>query len=80
MKHPTYRTLHIILCSVSGMRLWPISRESMPKQLARLVGLAASTFLATAKRVTDSTIFSLPHSGRRRRYALHSHQATSGLS
>ncbi|WP_144764134.1 sugar phosphate nucleotidyltransferase, partial [Methylobacterium dankookense] len=35
--------LPVILCGGSGTRLWPASRESMPKQFARLVDPVQST-------------------------------------
>ncbi|MCJ2099457.1 sugar phosphate nucleotidyltransferase, partial [Methylobacterium sp. E-046] len=43
----------MILCGGTGTRLWPASRESMPKQFARLVDAQASTFQATLGRVSD---------------------------
>ncbi|MCJ2107537.1 hypothetical protein MKK70_19575, partial [Methylobacterium sp. E-041] len=46
--------LPVILCGGSGTRLWPVSRESMPKQFARLVDASESTFQATARRVGDA--------------------------
>ena len=50
----------IILCGGSGTRLWPSSRESMPKQFTRLVSEQASTFQETARRVTDGATFAKP--------------------
>jgi len=47
----------IILCGGSGTRLWPSSRESMPKQFTRLVDENASMFQATALRVTAGADF-----------------------
>ncbi len=41
----------IIMCGGAGTRLWPASRESMPKQFIPLIG-ELSSFQATAKRVT----------------------------
>ncbi|WP_375465763.1 mannose-1-phosphate guanylyltransferase, partial [uncultured Methylobacterium sp.] len=52
--------LPVILCGGSGTRLWPASRESMPKQFARLVDMRESTFQATAKRVADPAVFARP--------------------
>lgn len=60
MAHPSNLVLPFILCGGSGTRLWPVSRESMPKQFARLVDASESTFQATARRVGDSTIFARP--------------------
>ena len=48
----------VILCGGSGTRLWPASRESMPKQFTLLVNADSSTFQDTARRVTDGTAFS----------------------
>ena len=56
----TARILPVILCGGSGTRLWPMSRESMPKQFARLVDAAESTFQATARRVSDLATFARP--------------------
>lgn len=52
--------LPVILCGGSGTRLWPASRESMPKQFSRLVSESSSTFQATAQRVTDPAAFGRP--------------------
>ena len=50
----------VILCGGAGTRLWPASRESMPKQFARLVDPNQSTFQATARRVADPGLFARP--------------------
>ncbi len=50
----------VILCGGSGTRLWPASRESMPKQFTPLVNPESSTFQDTARRLTDITVFSRP--------------------
>ncbi|GJD41664.1 MULTISPECIES: mannose-1-phosphate guanylyltransferase/mannose-6-phosphate isomerase [Methylobacterium] len=50
----------VILCGGSGTRLWPASRESMPKQFTPLVNADSSTFQDTARRVADGTAFSRP--------------------
>ncbi|MGU3539322.1 mannose-1-phosphate guanylyltransferase/mannose-6-phosphate isomerase [Methylobacterium sp. A54F] len=47
----------VILCGGSGTRLWPASRDSMPKQFTRLVNADASTFQDTARRVADPGSF-----------------------
>ena len=39
----------VLLCGGSGTRLWPLSRQSFPKQFARLTG-EESLFQATARR------------------------------
>jgi mannose-1-phosphate guanylyltransferase / mannose-6-phosphate isomerase len=49
----------IILCGGSGTRLWPVSRDSFPKQFVPLMGLR-STFQATLKRVDDVSLFGRP--------------------
>lgn len=47
------------MCGGKGTRLWPLSRESEPKQFTPLVG-GISTFQQTLKRLGDATIFSRP--------------------
>ncbi|WP_232628592.1 mannose-1-phosphate guanylyltransferase/mannose-6-phosphate isomerase [Methylobacterium sp. Leaf118] len=54
------RILPVILCGGAGTRLWPASRESMPKQFTPLVDPNASTFQATARRVADAAVFGRP--------------------
>lgn len=49
----------VILCGGSGTRLWPTSRETMPKQFAVLLG-KRSTFQETLLRVRNSKIFGRP--------------------
>lgn len=41
----------VLLCGGSGTRLWPTSRQSFPKQFARLVG-EESLFQASARRLS----------------------------
>ena len=60
MAHRSDLVLPFILCGGSGTRLWPMSRESMPKQFARLVDASESTFQATARRVSDLATFACP--------------------
>jgi mannose-1-phosphate guanylyltransferase / mannose-6-phosphate isomerase len=43
----------VILCGGSGTRLWPLSRQSYPKQFAKLMG-DESLFQASAKRCLSS--------------------------
>jgi len=50
----------VILCGGSGTRLWPASRESMPKQFTPLVNATASTFQETARRLLDPDVFGRP--------------------
>lgn len=49
----------VILCGGSGTRLWPVSRDSFPKQFVPLLG-TLSTFQTTLKRVDDATLFGRP--------------------
>ena len=49
----------VILVGGSGKRLWPLSRESMPKQFVPLLG-KLSTFQQTLQRVADRTLFGKP--------------------
>jgi mannose-1-phosphate guanylyltransferase/mannose-6-phosphate isomerase len=49
----------VILVGGSGKRLWPLSRESMPKQFVPLLG-EQSTFQQTLLRVTDAGLFGRP--------------------
>lgn len=50
MTNEGQRMIHpVILCGGSGTRLWPLSRQSYPKQFARLMG-AESLFQASARR------------------------------
>lgn len=49
----------VILVGGSGKRLWPLSRESMPKQFVPLFD-KRSTFQQTLLRVADRSLFSRP--------------------
>ena len=49
----------VILVGGSGKRLWPLSRESMPKQFVPLLG-KQSTFQQTLLRVADRGLFGRP--------------------
>jgi mannose-1-phosphate guanylyltransferase/mannose-6-phosphate isomerase len=50
MNNPSIRP--VILCGGSGTRLWPLSREALPKQFAPLVG-GKSLLQATLERVSE---------------------------
>jgi mannose-1-phosphate guanylyltransferase/mannose-6-phosphate isomerase len=49
----------VIMCGGAGTRLWPVSRESMPKQFVPLVE-ERSTFQQVLGRIRDGTIFDRP--------------------
>src|ERR1043166_8063802 len=49
----------VLMCGGTGTRLWPVSRESMPKQFVPLVG-DRSTFQQTLQRITDPSLFARP--------------------
>ena len=46
----------VIMCGGAGTRLWPVSRESMPKQFVPLVG-RGSTFQQVLERIADPALF-----------------------
>ena len=49
----------LILCGGSGTRLWPLSRDTMPKQFIALNG-ERSLFQQTVLRVTEGTSYGRP--------------------
>ena len=49
----------VIMCGGAGTRLWPASRETMPKQFMPRIG-ALSTFQASMQRVADPAVFGRP--------------------
>jgi mannose-1-phosphate guanylyltransferase / mannose-6-phosphate isomerase len=49
----------VIMCGGAGTRLWPVSRESMPKQFVPLVG-NSSTFQQVLARINDPDLFGRP--------------------
>ena len=49
----------VIICGGAGTRLWPVSRESMPKQFVSLIG-SRSTFQQVLDRVSDPGLFARP--------------------
>src|ERR1043166_3469889 len=53
------RLTPVIMCGGAGTRLWPVSRESMPKQFVPLIG-SRSTFQQTLERVSDPALFARP--------------------
>ena len=55
----THKLVPIIMAGGSGTRLWPISRDTMPKQFTPLLEDGESTFQATIRRVSGP-IFDVP--------------------
>jgi mannose-1-phosphate guanylyltransferase/mannose-6-phosphate isomerase len=53
------RIIPVIMCGGAGTRLWPVSRESMPKQFVPLVG-QGSTFQQVLARISDPDLFARP--------------------
>jgi mannose-1-phosphate guanylyltransferase/mannose-6-phosphate isomerase len=53
------RLIPVIMCGGAGTRLWPVSRESMPKQFVALVG-ERSTFQLVLDRVSNDPLFDRP--------------------
>src|SRR6478736_2468533 len=49
----------VIMCGGAGTRLWPVSRESMPKQFVPLVG-QGSTFQQVLTRISHPDLFTRP--------------------
>src|SRR4051812_21367552 len=47
------------MCGGAGTRLWPVSRESMPKQFITLIG-DRSPFQEAVLRVADESTFQSP--------------------
>ena len=53
------RIVPLILAGGSGTRLWPLSRDSLPKQFVPLMG-ELSSFQETIRRVSDRRLFDDP--------------------
>src|SRR5215831_2692438 len=53
------RVTPVILCGGAGTRLWPVSRERMPKHFVPLVG-DLTTFQQVLDRVSSSPLFAKP--------------------
>ena len=49
----------VILCGGAGTRLWPVSREKMPKHFVPLIG-SLTTFQQVLDRVTRNGLFAAP--------------------
>src|SRR5215471_816539 len=56
---PSSLIIPVILAGGTGTRLWPLSRDSMPKQFLPLVG-ERSTFQQALARVSDKALFAAP--------------------
>jgi mannose-1-phosphate guanylyltransferase/mannose-6-phosphate isomerase len=52
------KILPVIMCGGSGTRVWPESRESLPKQFISLIGMQ-STF-QSAMQILDDEVFETP--------------------
>jgi mannose-1-phosphate guanylyltransferase len=63
----TAQIIPILLAGGAGTRLWPVSRDALPKQLLPLVG-ERSTYQETLLRAHGWRPPQPPH-GRRRRFA-----------
>src|SRR5262245_59098940 len=59
MSAMAFPIIPVIMCGGAGTRLWPISRESMPKQFVRLMG-SESTFQQVLARIKDADLFAKP--------------------
>src|ERR1700722_16691630 len=55
----TLQIIPVIMCGGAGTRLWPVSRESMPKQFVSLVG-DQSTFQQVLRRISEPSLFARP--------------------
>ena len=53
------RLIPVVMCGGAGTRLWPVSRESMPKQFVPLVD-ERSTFQQVLGRIADVELFDRP--------------------
>lgn len=55
----TAKIVPVLLAGGGGSRLWPVSRDSLPKQFQPLIG-PLSTFQQTLQRVSDPDLFEDP--------------------
>src|SRR5436190_17963919 len=53
------KIIPVIMCGGAGTRLWPVSRESMPKQFVPLIG-EGSSFQQVMARISDPELFARP--------------------
>jgi mannose-1-phosphate guanylyltransferase/mannose-6-phosphate isomerase len=59
MSMSEHRVTPVILCGGAGTRLWPVSREKMPKHFVPLMG-NLTTFQQVLDRVSSSPLFAKP--------------------
>src|SRR5260370_40577448 len=53
------KIIPVVMCGGAGTRLWPVSRESMPKQFVPLIG-EGSTFQQVMTGPSDPQLFARP--------------------
>lgn len=53
------KIIPVIMCGGAGTRLWPVSRDTMPKQFIPLLG-QLSTFQRAARLLSDENVFAEP--------------------
>lgn len=58
MSH-THKVIPVVMCGGAGTRLWPVSRDSMPKQFISLFG-DLSTFQRAMRLLSDPKVFERP--------------------
>lgn len=50
------KIIPVVMCGGAGTRLWPVSRDTMPKQFIPLLG-DESTFQRTMRLLSDASVF-----------------------
>lgn len=53
------KIIPVVMCGGAGTRLWPVSRDTMPKQFIPLLG-RDSTFQRTMRLLCDRSVFAAP--------------------
>ena len=53
------KIIPVVMCGGSGTRLWPVSRDTMPKQFISLLG-QGSTFQRAMQLLSDQAVFAQP--------------------
>ena len=53
------KIIPVVMCGGAGTRLWPVSRDTMPKQFIPLLG-QNSTFQRTMRLLSDRSVFAEP--------------------